>query len=247
LEIGRESTPGAWVAGLVDVFREVRRLLTDDGTLWVNVGNRFGPERERPGAVGEKQLLPLAWLLGLALQEDGWILRADIVWEKENCIPSPVIDRPTIAHEYVLLLSKGLYYFYDADAVREPHGRKRTSGPASLAGQRAIRQRGKSDLDEQSYHPLGRSLRSVWTIAVTAGTSGHGAPMPEALARRCILAGSAFGDRVLDPFGGSGTVARVAAAEGRGATLIELDERAVVAAEGRTIQGGLTLLGGGSP
>jgi site-specific DNA-methyltransferase (cytosine-N4-specific) len=261
LEVGDEATPALYVEALVGVFRELRRTLTDDGTIWVNVGQAYARASSsgslagstlggsqsaqrayrapRPGRTSkvratksgkqggspgvppgfkDKDLIPLAWMLGLALQQDGWWLRLDGVWAPPNAMPESVTDRPTHVHEYVLLLSKAPRYYYDADAIREPQA--------------------KPD-PRHAYHPDGRNARSVWAILTDRGDGEHAAPMPRALARRCILAGSAFGDWVLDPFGGSGTVAAVAEAEGRNATSIDLDERAIDLARGRTVQAGL--------
>lgn len=261
LEIGGEPTPAAYVEALVEVFREVRRTLTDDGTLWVNIGNiyarasssgslkgstldggqsaqrayraprpgrtakvratRAGKQGSAPGVplgYKDKDLIPLAWLLGLALQRDGWWMRLDNIWAPPNAMPESCTDRPTNAHEYVLLLSKAPRYYYDADAIREPQVRP---DPRHV------------------YHPLGRNARSVWPINTEPSDGGHAAPMPKALARRCIRAGSARGDWILDPFGGRGTAAVVAEEEGRHATIVELDERALALARAATTQLGV--------
>lgn len=267
MEIGREATPAEYVRVLVQVFRAVRDALADDGTLWINIGDKYVTESggRSPGgahfgkqnrlvdrgaiprklARGQvtlppKNLLGLPWRLAFALQDDGWILRSEIIWEKPNAKPSSVTDRPTTAHEHLFLFSKSPVYFYDVDAIREPSTWPRKSGRRSMAGQKAIRPRGNlQTIDEQSYHPLGRNSRSVWRIATIAGDGEHVAPMPPELARRCLLAGSARGDEVLDPFGGSGTVGVVGAEEGRRVTLIDLDDRAVEKAKARTAQGGL--------
>jgi site-specific DNA-methyltransferase (cytosine-N4-specific) len=233
LEIGHEATPGAYVAALVGVFGEVRRTLTVDGTLWVNIGDKFatrwGSKRQgRRGLAGdnnrtrsravpegfkEKDLMGLPWRFALAMQDAGWWLRADMIWSKPNAMPESVVDRPTVVHEYVFLFAASQDYFFDRDAIRE-----------------------------QSYHPLGRNSRSVWEIATVPSDGKHVAPMPPALARRCILAGSKPDDEVLDPFGGSGMVGAVAEQEGRHATLIDLDERAVGEARANTAQAGLFAL-----
>lgn len=269
LEIGHEATPALYIAALVEVFREVRRTLTDDGTLWINIGDKYANDGKWGGATGgkhasrhhgatgigrnrthtglpPKSLMGMPWRLAFALQDDGWILRSDIIWHKPNAMPAGGIsDRPTSAHEHVFLLSVTPQYFFDQDAVREPHAaRKRKSGPNALGGQREIRPRGtKATLDDQSYHPLGRNVRDVWEIGTEHGDGAHAAPMPLELARRCVRAGSAPGDHVLDPFGGSGTVGLVTEGEGRHATLIELDDRAVSLARGRTAQTGLFAVG----
>jgi site-specific DNA-methyltransferase (cytosine-N4-specific) len=169
----------------------------------------------------------------------------DAIWAPPDAMPESVRDRPTHAHEYVLMLAKSPRYFYDQDAVREPYRareqrRLRPHKPLHRPGQPpqtwSTTQRSEPGPDGD---PRGRNLRSVWELTKNKGDGRHVAPMPSALARRCLLAGSAPGDRVLDPFGGSGTVGRVAAEEGRDATLIDLDETAVALAEERTAQLGL--------
>ena len=154
-------------------------------------------------------------------------------------MPSSVADRPTMAHEHVFLLSKSSGYYYDTDAIREPHvsldraGRK--DGKSAFRRQAEQKPRGRNATSHE-YHPLGRNCRSVWTIPIEHGDGDHVASMPRALARRCVLAGSAYGDAVLDPFCGRGTVGRVAEQDGRRATLIDLDERSCRLAETRSAQ-----------
>jgi DNA modification methylase len=270
LEIGHEPTPKDYVDALVRVFREVRRVLADDGTLWVNVGDKYAvdpggnsrggvkderysrlrdrnalPSRLGPGRckLPAKNLIGLPWRLALALQDDGWILRADIIWEKPNAMPCSVTDRPTVAHEYVFLFAKKPTYFYDADAVREPYKTPERAGRAVSAsafrGQRAQKPGGR--VTAHDYNKGGANMRTVWRIPVGGAdpAAAHIAPMPPALARRCILAGSARGDHVLGPFGGSGTTARVAEEEGRHATIIDLDARSIDVARELTAQVGL--------
>jgi DNA modification methylase len=140
-QIGLEPTPDEFVEALVGVFREVRRVLRDDGTVWLNLGDSYNADGRKGRAhMGEgknsgysawvnktmngtkpKDLLGIPWMVAFALRADGWYLRSDIIWSKPNPMPESVTDRPTKAHEYVFLLSKGPRYFYDADAVREPH------------------------------------------------------------------------------------------------------------------------------
>lgn len=277
LEIGREPAISDYVQTVVLVCREIRRCLTDDGTLWLNIGDKYSAggrsgggsfmEQRADGAwrdkkdkrgwqavpgMAEKQLLGLPWRVALALQDDGWWLRSEIIWEKPNALPSSVMDRPTPSHEHLFLLAKSELYYFNMDAVREPHTmrpRRRPNGHK--------RRRPGADMPEHTWsgtarvepgidgHPLGRAARTVWSIHTEASGTGHVAPMPRALARRCLLAGSAIGDHVLDPFGGSGTLAVVAEEEGRNATLIDLDERAVAKAWARNAQMGLHSAAGG--
>lgn len=274
LEIGHEPTPTAYVAALVAVFLEVQRVLADDGTLWLNLGDKYAADggrnpggghfgstnrlvergshprkvsRERTPGFPPKSLIGLPWRVAFALQDDGWILRSEIIWEKPNAQPSSVKDRPTTSHEHLFLFSKSEHYYYDQDALREPTTTPRKSGKNCLYGQRAIRPRGKlQSIDEQSCHPLGRNSRTVWTIPTEASDGSHVAPMPRELAKRCILAGCPAGGTVLDPFGGRGTVGAVAATLGRHALLIDLDPRAIALANSATAQQGLIANSGGA-
>lgn len=259
--IGLERTPEEYVAKMVQVFLEVRRVLRDDGTLWLNLGDLYWsdtlsrkdpvesmwgnrpasdlsdgrmaiPEHNRRGGLGKrpdglkpKDLVGIPWRVAFALQADGWYLRSDIIWSKPNAMPESVRDRPTKAHEYVFLLSKSQRYYYDQDSVREPHkpeSIERTKH--SWDGERARDFTGSPQtLDfSKMCHPNGRNLRTVWTIPTQPFPGAHFATFPEALAERCIKAGSRAGDVVLDPFGGSGTVARVAVRLGRRAVHLDL-------------------------
>src|SRR5690554_2162246 len=141
-QIGLEETPEEYVEKLVTIFREVRRVLRDDGTLWLNLGDSYatkpcgGIGRNAkvtatkkaiqksagiPQGLKPKDLVGIPWRVAFALQADGWYLRRDIIWHKPNAMPESVKDRPTAAHEYIFLLSKSPRYYYDADAIREPH------------------------------------------------------------------------------------------------------------------------------
>jgi DNA modification methylase len=239
-QIGLEESPDAYVARLVDVFREVRRVLRDDGTLWLNIGDSYNnfrvgqcgqsvhghrvhdqPTQRRRGSEGfkEKDLLGIPWLVAFALRADGWWLRQDIIWHKPNPMPESVTDRCTKAHEYVFLLTKSARYFYDADSIREaPTGR---TDALSVINTGANNEREKRTLNNDGT--IGANARSVWPIATQPYSGAHFATMPPALAERCIKAGSKPGDIVLDPFGGAGTTGLVADRLGRSATLIELN------------------------
>jgi DNA modification methylase len=166
-QIGQEPTVDDYLAKLVEVFREVRRVLHPTGTLWLNCGDSFA----------EKQLLGIPWRLALALQSDGWILRTDIVWSKPNGTPESVRDRPSRSHEMVFLLARQEWYYYDQVAVGEPStelSRKQSSGRNG----------------QQQTDPVGRNARSVWTIPVVGYKGSHFAVMPQELAERCIKAGT---------------------------------------------------------
>lgn len=220
-QLGAEETPEAYVQRLVDIFDEVGRVLTDDGTIWLNLGDSYtsgnrgwraadrkNPAREMsyrprtPEGLKPKDLIGIPWRVAFALQEAGWYLRSDIVWYKPNCQPESVRDRPTQSHEYLFLLSKSLRYYYDADAVRE-----------------ATQDGGL------------RNRRSVWSIPTEPSREAHFATFPPALVEPCIQAGTDNGDTVLDPFLGSGTVGAVANQLGRQFVGIELrPEYAAIAA-----------------
>jgi len=197
LQIGAEDRVDKYIENLVRVFREVRRTLRDDGTLWVNLGDSYtsgnrkwrdsdkkNPARAMdhrpptPEGLKPKDLVGVPWRLALRLQEDGWYLRSDIIWHKPNCQPESVKDRPTRAHEYIFLLSKALRYYYDHRAIME-----RSNGDGRL-----------------------RNRRTVWSVNTEPFPEAHFATFPENLIIPCITASSRPRDIVLDPFFGSGTV-----------------------------------------
>lgn len=240
-QIGLEPTPTEYVERLVEVFRAVRDVLADDGTLWLNLGDSYssgGRKTRDPGQSknhrpfeGEsavtawrpddgakpKDLLGIPWRVALALQADGWYLRSDIIWHKPNPMPESVTDRPTKAHEYLFLLAKSERYYYDIDAIREPdgghdHPRNVLHAPEPTGGLMAPH-RGIRSLDGRNG--AGRNKRSVWTIPTQPFSGAHFATFPRALIEPCILAGCPAGGVVLDPFMGSGTTGQVATDLGR--------------------------------
>lgn len=224
-EIGQEKRHADYIANLVAVFREVRRTLRPDGTVWLNIGDVYGPG---------KQLLMMPSRVAIALQDDGWILRQQIAWVKPAPMPENVKDRPTSAWEPVFLLSQSERYFYDQDAIREPSVTTAKQAKTKWAGRREERDKGQRE-GESVYHgggrpfvsnphPLGRNAHNVWTVPATQPFPGaHFAVMPLGVVERCIAAGSKIGDMVLDPFGGSGTTALMADRAQRHATLIEIN------------------------
>ncbi len=250
--IGLEPDVEAWVAVMVDVFRGVHRVLKDDGTLWVNLGSKrsgsggeggdyniggimskakgFGPSKAKPNKRWKmKDLIPLPWLVALALQQDGWYLRSDIIWYKSNPMPESATDRPTTTHEYMFLLSKQPRYYYDARAVQEPVSE---SSVKRLSQRNLPNQNGstrahagaKSNGNMKAVGDLeGRSLRSVWEIGRQIFVGDHFATYPEKLVEPCIKAGSRPGDTVLDPFSGTGTTGVVAARFDRNYIGLELN------------------------
>lgn len=218
-QIGQEDSPEAFVAALVDVFREVRRVLRDDGTLWVNLGDSYG----KGGQLGG-----IPWRVAFALQADGWILRQDIIWSKPNPMPESVRNRCTKAHEYVYLLTKAPRYYYDVDAIKEPvaaSSAARLSQPtlATQAGSTRVPGKTNGTMKAVGGADGKRNRRSVWTVTTKPFKGAHFATFPPDLIEPCILAGSPAGGTVLDPFGGAGTTGLVAAKHGRSAILCELN------------------------
>jgi DNA modification methylase len=218
LEFGCEEDPKDYVAKLVTLFQELKRTLRDDGTLWLNLGDTY-----RNG-----QLLGIPWRTAIALQESGWMLRSEIIWNKPNAMPSSVKNRPTVAHEHIFLFSKQTQYLYNADAIREPHvtfsDKSKMRGGRNHFGKRdgtpeAGKNGGNPNLHtarwDQAFHPLGRNKRTVWDISLGKFREAHFAVFPPDLVETCLLAGSTAGDIVFDPFMGSGTVALVAKQNGR--------------------------------
>lgn len=214
-QLGQEDTPYEFVENLVEIFRDVKRVLKDDGTVWLNLGDSYvgtghkGDYKDPKYANGRngqqialnnkveglksKDLIGIPWRVAFALQADGWYLRSDIIWHKPNVMPEPVKDRPTKAHEYVFLLTKSPKYFYDYEAVRED----------SLEGK--------------------RNRRSVWSIRTKPFKGAHFAVYPTELVEPCVLAGSKPNDTVLDIFSGSGTTGVVSLQNGRNYIGIELN------------------------
>ena len=243
-QIGLEQTPEQYIAAMVEVFRCVRDVLADDGTLWLNIGDSYaaaggaqvqgtkqtkgsqagawnGETRKPPQGIKPKDLIGIPWMLAFALRADGWYLRQDIIWHKPNPMPESVRDRCTKAHEYIFLLSKSDKYFFDSEAMKEPAinaGKRVSLGEKSFSkGQAAgagIAASGNGTADFYDV-PETRNKRSVWTVATRPYKGAHFATYPPALIEPCILAGSRKGDIVLDPFMGSGTTASVAIKHGR--------------------------------
>lgn len=288
-QVGLEESPQAFVGRLVRIFREVRRVLRADGTAWVNMGDTYASSGWGGGVGGNstingqqtqqasraarsklkervvaglkpKDLAGVPWRLALALQDDGWWLRQDIIWAKPNPMPESVSDRCTKSHEYIFLLAKSEMYFYDADAIRTPLAEKtftafgtsrRSKGNDALGKVAADNWSGtirKPRVDENGV-PVGANARSVWTIATQPSPLEHFAAYPEELARRCIVAGSQHGDLVLDPFTGTGTTGVVALKEGRRFVGVELNPAYAAMAEerSRSVTPSLFIRSGGQP
>ena len=220
-QIGLEKNPDEFIAELVDVFREIKRVLRDDGTLWVNMGDSYAGGTKggdlKSSGLKSKDLVGIPWMLAFALRADGWYLRQDIIWHKPNPMPESVRDRCTKAHEYVFLLSKSDKYYFDTEAMQEP---------SAGLGKTKIRFGGKKygDSDDpkhatksgNEYTDSGtRNKRSVWSITAKPFKGAHFATFPPALIEPCILAGCPEGGVVIDPFFGAGTTGLVAQRYGR--------------------------------
>jgi site-specific DNA-methyltransferase (adenine-specific) len=217
-QLGNEESPAEYIQNLQDIFSDCRRVLKEDGTLWLNLGDKY-----RDG-----DLLGLPWRVAFALKDDGWILRSDIIWHKPNAMPASIKNRPTTDHEYIFLFVKSAEYYYDIDAIREPHvtftPQSRMKGGRNHFGKRnGTPEQGKnvgnSNLHngrwDQAFHPKGRNRRTVWEIPLSKFRDAHFAVFPEELVEICVLAGCSEDGIVLDPFIGSGTTAVVAQRLGR--------------------------------
>lgn len=264
-QIGLEKTPDEFVAKMVAVFREVRRVLRDDGTLWLNLGDTYareggntagvsrhwdgresdpgGQHDKRPNAaligLKAKDLIGIPWRVAFALQADGWYLRQDIIWHKPNPMPESVRDRCTKAHEYIFLLSKSEKYYFDADAISEPTN-TRDEVIRDRETTRLNNTPGRKRMEGLTGNDYeSRNKRSVWTITTKPFSGAHFATFPPDLIEPCILAGSKPGDVVLDPFGGSGTTGMVAEKLGRQWLLIELNSEYEKLSRSRTAQYGM--------
>jgi len=265
-QLGLEETPDAYVERLVGIFAEVRRVLRTDGTCWINLGDSYaGAPGGFQGQTGErfsrtftaksdfvkrgpglkvKDLVGVPWAAAFALRADGWWLRSEIIWHKLNPMPEAMKDRPTRSHEQVFLLSKSATYFFDQDAIREPHSREWWT--ESVGAEYMTAKDGRIDGGKRkgSGNPAGRNVRTVWTLASEPYDEAHFATFPEELPRRCVLAGSRVGDTVLDPFAGSGTTLAVADAHQRAFVGIELNPEYAEMARRRVFRDGAPLFSG---
>jgi len=253
-QLGLEETPEEYVTNMVKVFSEVKRVLTKDGTLWLNLGDsyagncsrtssgRAGMGKEREGiysrlgdGLKSKDLVGIPWRVAFALQADGWYLRQDIIWHKPNPMPESVTDRCTKSHEYIFLLSKSPKYYYDHEAVKEKCSEaniedfKRRKTLNNKGKGKGTYDEARPDLcrGRDAYMPddFMRNKRSVWTVNTRPYPEAHFATYPKKLIRPCIKAGCPQGGVVLDPFGGSGTTAEVANELQRDAILCELNPK----------------------
>jgi DNA modification methylase len=235
-QIGLEPTPDEFVEKLVAVFREVRRVLRDDATLWLNLGDSYANDGKWGGHTGgkhakalhcspigrnkkytglkPKDLIGIPWMVAFALRSDGWFLRQDIIWHKPSPMPESVRDRCTKSHEHIFLLSKSPRYHFDHEAIKEP------ASYAGLprGGSKNRYEQNDAGMDCKVYDT--RNKRSVWTVRPAAYKGAHFATFPIELIAPCILAGCPDGGTVLDPFGGSGTTAIAAMRQGKAAAVL---------------------------
>ncbi len=251
-QIGMEQSPEEYIQQLVEVFRSVRDVLTDDGTLWVNIGDSYYNYRSdgnypkqtvaktrqdlpmntpvrgnKLEGYKSKDLIGIPWMLAFALRADGWYLRQDIIWHKPNPMPESVKDRCTKAHEYIFLLSKSKHYHYDHEAIKEKAVGERWGGntPINMDNTKDVDNQFSGLTRPRKMIYDKRNKRSVWKVNTKPYKGAHFAVFPEELIEPCILAGSEKGDIVLDPFMGSGTTAVTAKTHGRHYIGCELHER----------------------
>lgn len=260
-QLGMEETPEEFVDNLVKVFREVKRVLRDDGTVWLNLGDSYssggrktttnqslrgdkdyGVTRPKPSkGIKPKDLIGIPWRVALALQQDGWYLRQDIIWHKPNPMPESVKDRCTKAHEYIFLLSKNVKYYFDNEAIKEDLAE---SSKTRLTQKNIKNQKGSDRVPGKTNGKMKavvsksnkRNKRSVWTVTTKPFKGAHFATFPMDLIEPCVLAGCPEGGTVLDPFGGSGTTGIVATNHNRNAILCELNQEYIEIAKDRINQ-----------
>lgn len=242
-QIGQEQTGDQFVAALVEVFSEARRVLRSDGTLWLNIGDTYADSARATGRSmsGRSGLLGIPWRVALALQNDGWQLRQDIIWAKPNAMPEPVTSRCVRAHEYLFLFSRSDRYYFDWQALQEEAIHSKSANKA----RRSAKERDcpvdglAGSIPWTGTH---RRRRSVWNIASARVGGDHHAVMPLELARDCVLAGSRIGDVVLDPFAGHGTTILAAALAQRPSIGIELNDQYAAKAFARVRDEGRMLI-----
>ncbi|MDI2588073.1 site-specific DNA-methyltransferase [Psychrobacillus sp. NEAU-3TGS] len=281
-QIGLESSVDEYVQALVEVFRQVKRVLRDDGTLWLNLGDAYAGSGKGRNADGKgnpgnnhmqsegqfkgivklpkimnglkpKDLIGLPWRVAFALQQDGWYLRQDIIWNKPNAMPESVTDRPTKSDEYIFLLSKSPKYFYDHEIIKEQaiYGTQDIRGSQGAFGQpqkqrRESKVRGSFDgkYGKEAFRAIRdkRNKRSVWTVSTKPLKEAHFATFPQELIEPCVLAGCPINGVVLDPFFGSGTTGVVSLKHGRNFVGIELNPEYIKIAEKRLSEVQLELI-----
>ncbi|MET7944405.1 site-specific DNA-methyltransferase [Streptomyces sp. NPDC005302] len=265
-QYGLEATPAAYVETMRALFAEARRILADDGTLWLNLGDSYAAQRSGDGTTkrsdkkgaaaagpvsrpaNAKNLLGIPWRVAFALQDDGWILRNEIIWHKTNAMPESIKDRLSSRHEHLFLFAKASRYSFDLDPIREPHTmrpqrRPRGHKERQRLGVLPAQTYSTSQRDEPGVdgHPLGRNPGDVWSIPTRPYPAAHFAVFPIDLPLRCIKAGCKPGGTVLDPFSGSGTTGAAARQLGRKYIGIDLNPAYHDLARDRFAQGVLDL------
>lgn len=267
-QIGLEETPEEYIEKLTQVFHEVKRVLKDDGTLWLNIGDTYNGAKQgntetikhknvaeqsdfhksKWDGAKQKDLIGIPWMLAFALRNDGWYLRQDIIWHKPNPMPEPVKDRCVKSHEYIFLLSKKPHYYFDYEAIQEDAlckddnrggcGRIEYDGKRKSGGVTST----KAQISFVTIVEK-RNKRDVWSITPKPVKEAHFATFPEELIKPCILAGSRRDGVVLDPFFGSGTTGRVAESLNRRYLGIELNPEYIKISKKRTNNVQMTLQG----
>lgn len=255
-QIGLEETPEEYISRLVDVFREVKRVLKDDGTLWVNIGDSYSVANNKSSDnLKPKDLIGIPWMLAFALRNDGWYLRQDIIWFKGNPMPESVKDRCTKSHEYIFLFSKQQTYYFNCEAIQEDavssddripgvvrnrifnYNSKVNNHPeAYLQKNNGIHSSDNKYISQEySFYNqcTKRNKRDVWSVNVSGYSEAHFATFPTKLVEPCVLAGTKKGDTVLDPFSGSGTTGVVSMNYGRKYIGCELNEEYIKLSEDR--------------
>jgi len=251
-QIGLEESPDDFIEQLCVVFDEVWRVLKDDGTIWVNLGDSYSamrdskaspdslrtgegtrvgsaanrnPENLRKAGLKHKDLVGIPWRFAFAMQARGWYLRSDIIWHKPNPMPESVTDRPTKSHEYIFLMTKAPRYYYDHEAIKEDAiwAEEKRAGKGRLHYDG--KRQGEKGTGQENFVSIvdKKNKRSVWQVNVKGYKEAHFATYPTELIEPCILAGSKEGDTVLDPFSGSGTTGEVALKHGRNYIGLELN------------------------
>jgi DNA modification methylase len=261
-QIGLEQSPDDFIEQLCVVFDEVWRVLKDDGTIWVNLGDSYSamrdskaspdslrtgegtrvgsaanrnPENLRKAGLKHKDLVGIPWRFAFAMQARGWYLRSDIIWHKPNPMPESVTDRPTKSHEYIFLMTKSPRYYYDHEAIKEDAiwAEEKRAGKGRLHYDG--KRQGEKGTGQENFVSIvdKKNKRSVWQVNVKGYKEAHFATYPTELIEPCILAGSKEGDTVLDPFSGSGTTGEVALKHGRNYIGLELNPEYAAISEKR--------------
>ena len=261
-QIGLEQSPDDFIEQLCIVFDEVWRVLKDDGTIWVNLGDSYSamrdskaspdslrtgegtrvgsaanrnPENLRKAGLKHKDLVGIPWRFAFAMQARGWYLRSDIIWHKPNPMPESVTDRPTKSHEYIFLMTKAPRYYYDHEAIKEDAiwAEEKRAGKGRLHYDG--KRQGEKGTGQENFVSIvdKKNKRSVWQVNVKGYKEAHFATYPTELIEPCILAGSKEGDTVLDPFSGSGTTGEVALKHGRNYIGLELNPEYAAISEKR--------------